>query len=148
MKKITLALILVTALFACKQKINSTDSNKNFAALTELYYQEGLKQSPLNATVIGDERYNDLLPNDGSMALMEEYKKFNQQFLDSLKNYDRASLSANDQLSYDVLKDQLEMNIEGTKFHFEYLPFNQMNSLPLTIAQFGSGTGAQPFKKV
>jgi hypothetical protein len=40
------------------------------------------------------------------------------------------------------------MNIEGTKFHFEYLPFNQMNSLPLTIAQFGSGTGAQPFKKV
>ena len=148
MKKITLALILVTALFACKQKINSTDSNKNFAALTELYYQEGLKQRPLNATVIGDERYNDLLPNDGSMALMEEYKKFNQQFLDSLKNYDRASLSANDQLSYDVLKDQLEMNIEGTKFHFEYLPFNQMNSLPLTIAQFGSGTGAQPFKKV
>ena len=106
MKKITLALILVTALFACKQKINSTDSNKNFAALTELYYQEGLKQSPLNATVIGDERYNDLLPNDGSMALMEEYKKFNHRFLDSLKNYDRASLSANDQLSFDVLKDQ------------------------------------------
>jgi uncharacterized protein (DUF885 family) len=148
MKKITLALILVTALFACKQKINSTDSNKNFAALTELYYQEGLKQNPLQATVIGDERYNDLLPNDGTMALMEAYKKFNQQFLDSLKNYDRASLNANDQLSYDVLKDQLEMNMEGAKFHFEYLPFNQMNSLPLIIAQFGSGTGAQPFKKV
>jgi uncharacterized protein (DUF885 family) len=148
MKKITLALILVTALFACKQKINSTDSNKNFAALTELYYQEGLKQNPLQATVIGDERYNDLLPNDGTMALMEAYKKFNQQFLDSLKNYDRASLNANDQLSYDVLKDQLEINMEGAKFHFEYLPFNQMNSLPLIIAQFGSGTGAQPFKKV
>ena len=148
MKKITLALILVTALFACKQNSNTTEANKSFAALTELYYQEGLKQSPLNATVIGDERYNDLLPNDGSIAMMEEYKKFNQRFLDSLKNYDRASLSANDQLSYDVLKDQLEMNIEGTKFHFEYLPFNQMNSLPLIIAQFGSGTGAQPFKKV
>ena len=148
MKKITLALILVTALFACKQNSNTTEANKSFAALTELYYQEGLKQSPLNATVIGDQRYNDLLPNDGSIAMMEEYKKFNQRFLDSIKNYDRASLSANDQLSYDVLKDQLEMNIEGTKFHFEYLPFNQMNSLPLIIAQFGSGTGAQPFKKV
>jgi uncharacterized protein (DUF885 family) len=150
MKKIVFALFLTSTLLACQQNGTSskTDANKKFAALTELYYQEGLKQSPLNATVIGDERYNDLLPNDGSMALMEEYKKFNQQFLDSLKNYDRASLSANDQLSYDVLKDQLEMNIEGTKFHFEYLPFNQMNSLPLTIAQFGSGTGAQPFKKV
>jgi len=150
MKKIILALVVLGSIGACKQNASNTnlEANKSFAALTELYYQEGLKQSPLNATVIGDERYNDLLPNDGSIAVMEEYKKFNQRFLDSLKNYDRASLSANDQLSFDVLKDQLEINLEGTKFHFEYLPFNQMNSLPLIIAQFGSGTGAQPFKKV
>jgi uncharacterized protein (DUF885 family) len=150
MKKIVFALLLTSTLLACQQNGPSspTESNKKFAALTELYYQEGLKQSPLNATVIGDERYNDLLPNDGSIAVMEEYKKFNQRFLDSLKNYERANLSANDQLSFDVIKDQLETNLEGTKFHFEYLPFNQMNSLPLIIAQFGSGTGAQPFKKV
>ncbi len=150
MKKIVFALLLTSTLLACQQNgpSSNTEANKGFAALTELYYQEGLKQSPLNATVIGDERYNDLLPNDGAIALMEEYKKFNQRFLDSLKNYDRAILSANDQLSFDVLKDQLEINLEGSKFHFEYLPFNQMNSLPLIIAQFGSGTGAQPFKKV
>ncbi len=150
MKKIVFALLLTSTLLACQQNgpSSNTEANKGFAALTELYYQEGLKQSPLNATVIGDERYNDLLPNDGAIATMEEYKKFNQRFLDSLKNYDRASLSANDQLSFDVLKDQLEINLEGSKFHFEYLPFNQMNSLPLIIAQFGSGTGAQPFKKV
>ncbi len=150
MKKIVFALLLTSTLLACQQNgpSSNTEANKSFAALTELYYQEGLKQSPLNATVIGDERYNDLLPNDGAIATMEEYKKFNQRFLDSLKNYDRASLSANDQLSFDVLKDQLEINLEGSKFHFEYLPFNQMNSLPLIIAQFGSGTGAQPFKKV
>jgi len=150
MKKILLALVLLSSLTACKQNGSKVivEANKSFAALTELYYQEGLKQSPLQATVIGDERYNDLLPNDGSIAFMEEYKKFNQRFLDSLKNYDRSALSANDQLSYDVLKDQLEINVEGNKFHFEYLPFNQMNSLPLIIAQFGSGTGSQPFKKV
>ena len=150
MKKMILALVLLSSLTACKQngsKMNA-ESNTNFAALTELYYQEGLKQSPLQATVIGDERYNDLLPNDGSIASIEDYKRFNQRFLDSLKNYDRGSLSPNDQLSYDVLKDQLEINIEGNKFHFEFLPFNQMNSLPLIIAQFGSGTGSQPFKKV
>ena len=123
MKKIILALVVLGSIGACKQNTSNTnlEANKSFAALTELYYQEGLKQSPLNATVIGDERYNDLLPNDGSIAVMEEYKKFNQRFLDSLKNYDRASLSANDQLSFDVLKDQLEINLEGMKFHFEYL---------------------------
>jgi uncharacterized protein (DUF885 family) len=150
MKKIILALVFLSSLGACKQNNANKDleANKSFAALTELYFQEGLKQNPLLATQIGDDRYNDLLPNDGSIAFREERKKFIQRFLDSLKHYDRASLSANDQISYDVLKDELEMNKEGYKFHFEYLPFSQINSFPLIFAQFGSGTSAQPFKKV
>ena len=150
MKKIILALVVLSSLGACEQNASNKtlEANKNFAALTELYYQEGLKQNPLQATLIGDDRYNDLLPNDGSIAFREELKKFNQRFSDSLKNYDRASLSANDQLSYDVLKDELEINKEGYQFHFEYLPFSQLNSFPLIFAQFGSGTSGQPFKKV
>ena len=142
MKKIILALVVLSSIGACKQNASNTnlEANKNFAALTELYYQEGLKLNPLQATLIGDNRYNDLLPNDGSIAYREEYKKFNQLFLDSLKNYDRTSLSANDQLSYDVLKDELEINREGFKFHFEYLPLTQLNSFPLIFAKFSSGT--------
>ncbi|MFA6275513.1 MAG: DUF885 domain-containing protein [Pedobacter sp.] len=150
MKKILLIALAVGVIAACKQnnKTGATESNKNFAALTDQYYEEGLKLSPLSATFIGDERYNDLLPNDGSVAYLAESKAFNQRFLDSLSNYDRDNLNDNDKLSYDFLKDQLEMNIEGFKYHSEYLPFNQMFALPLTIGQLGSGTGAQPFKTV
>ncbi|HQS56617.1 MAG TPA: DUF885 domain-containing protein [Sediminibacterium sp.] len=150
MKKIILALVFLSSLGACKQKASNKtlEANKSFAALIELYYQEGLKKNPLLATQIGDERYNDLLPNDGSIAFIEENKKFIQRFLDSLKNYNRASLNANDQISYDVLKDELEINKEGYKFHFEYLPFSQLNSFPLIFAQLGTGTSGQPFKKV
>ncbi|MDB5011442.1 MAG: hypothetical protein JWQ06_2231, partial [Mucilaginibacter sp.] len=32
--------------------------------------------------------------------------------------------------------------------HPEYIPFNQMFALPLILGQWGSGTGAQPFKTV
>ncbi|WP_443937537.1 DUF885 domain-containing protein [Pedobacter sp. MW01-1-1] len=151
MKKSYLFVVCITAVFACKQKNSSSDStaeNKDFASMCENYYQDGLKMSPLQATYIGDERYNDLLPNDGSQAYLNEYKNFNKRYLDSLGEYNREELNETDKLSYDYLKDQLEINIEGAKYHSEYLPFNQMVALPLTIGQLGSGTGAQPFKTV
>ncbi len=149
MKKLAIALLILVTINACKQSTkHGTEANKNFAAMCEQYYQDGLKLNPLSATYIGDERYNDLLPNDGSLAFIEANKSYNRQFLDSLTKYDREKLNDNDRLSYDYLKDQLDMNLEGFKYHIEYLPFNQMFSLPLTIGQLGSGTGAQPFKTV
>ena len=150
MKSIALYLLLIIVLAGCKQegKSGSAADNGNFNKLCEQYYDGSLKLYPLAATYIGDERYNDLLPNEGSVDYLKQVKNFNQQYLDSVNKYDRAQLDENNQLSYDVLKDQLEITLEGFKYHFEYLPFNQMGALPLTIGQLGSGTGAQPFKTV
>lgn len=150
MKSIAIALLLVGTLVSCKQnqKTGTVDSDGQFGKLCDNYYENSLKLYPLSATYSGDNRYNDQLPNDGSVAYLKAVKTFNQQYLDSLSKYDRSGLDENDRLSYDVLKDQLEMNLEGLKYHFEYLPFNQMTALPLTIGQLGSGTGAQPFKTV
>lgn len=150
MKKTLLFVGCFATLVACKQKgkPESTIENKAFSAMCENYYQDGLKMDPLSATYIGDERYNDLLPNDGSQEGIKKYRAYNENYLDSLKKYDRSTLNHNDQLSYDVMKDKFDRNIEGLKYHSEYLPFNQMFSLPLTIGQLGSGTGAQPFKTV
>lgn len=148
MKSNLLAFVLTIGLFACNQSQQSATDSTQFGAFLENYYQDQLKLSPLSATMVGDDRYDDLLPNDGSVAYLQEWSKFNKSYLDSLKNYDRSSLSSNDQLSYDNLKYQLEMNIEGDQFHFEYMPFNQFYGLPLTLGQLGSGTSAQPFKTV
>jgi uncharacterized protein (DUF885 family) len=150
MKRILLVSACILTIVACKpdKKAEPTVANKQFAAMCEQYYQDGLKMNPLAATYIGDDRYDDLLANDGSVEFIKEYKSFNERYLDSLKAYERETLDANDKLSFDYLKDQLDMNIEGLKYHSEYLPFNQMFALPLTIGQLGSGTGAQPFKTV
>ena len=135
MKSIALSFLLISVLFGCKQSSKSVDSNENsqFSKLCEHYYDQSLKLNPIGATYIGDERYNDLLPNDGSVDYIKHVKNFNQQFLDSVSKYDRSQLDENNKLSYDVLKDQLETTLEGYKYHFEYLPFNQMGALPLTI---------------
>ncbi|RYD71086.1 MAG: DUF885 domain-containing protein, partial [Sphingobacteriales bacterium] len=150
MKKLFFLAIAATAFAACKQsdKANGTDADKKFASMCETYYQDGLKLSPISATYIGDERYNDLLPNDGSQAYIASNKSFNERYLDSLKLYDRESLDRNNKLSFDYMKDQIDMNLEGFKYHTEYFPFNQMFALPLTFGQLGSGTGAQPFKTI
>lgn len=150
MRRILLIATCIFMAIACKQATNTevTVANKQFSIMCEQFYQDGLKINPLAATYIGDERYNDLLANDGSEAFLKEFKNYNQRYLDSLNNYDRLSLDANDRLSFDYLKDQLDMSLEGLKYHSEYLPFNQMFALPLTIGQLGSGTGAQPFKTV
>ena len=150
MKNIFLIGAAISVFTSCKQEVSkdAIAENKKFALMCEQYYQDGLKLNPLAATYIGDERYNDLLANDGSQAFIQEYKSYNLRYLDSLKVYNRAELNANDKLSYDDLKDQLDMSNEGFKYHSEYLPFNQMFALPLTIGQLGSGTGAQPFKTI
>lgn len=150
MKKIMYILLCTGAFASCTQqnKNGNGEENKNFSKLCDQYYEEGLKLFPLNATYAGDDRYNDLLPNDGSVQFISETKNFYTKYMDSLKGYDRGKLSENDRLSYDVLKDQLQVSLDGLKYHFEYLPFNQMFALPLTFGQLGSGTGAQPFKTV
>lgn len=150
MKKIALVLLAAGTFAACKQnqKTGAAAADGQFGKLCDQYYEDYLKLNPLSATYAGDSRYDDLLPNDGSAAYMSSVKKFDQQYLDSLSKYNRAELNENDRLSYDVLKDELGINLEGYKYHLEYLPFNQMTALPLTIGQLGSGTGAQPFKTV
>ncbi|MFC4211998.1 DUF885 domain-containing protein [Pedobacter lithocola] len=150
MKNLFLFAACVITIVACKQtnKSDDAEANKKFASMCEQYYQDGLKLNPISATFIGDERYNDLLPNDGSQAYIKENKSFNERYLDSLKSFDREALNQNDKLSFDYMKDQIEMNLEGFRYHTEYFPFNQMFALPLMFGQLGSGTGAQPFKTV
>ncbi|WP_348620109.1 DUF885 domain-containing protein [Pedobacter lusitanus] len=148
MKRIAFAFLLVSTIAACKQEDKKSNANAQFGKLCDQYYQDYLKLNPISATYAGDERYNGELPNDGSAAYLNTTKKFYRQYLDSLGKYKRDDLSANDKLSFDVLKDNLETGLEGLNYHFEYLPFNQMTALPLTIGQFGSGTAAQPFKTV
>ncbi|WP_158797641.1 DUF885 family protein [Pedobacter sp. L105] len=150
MKRIALALIVMGAVVGCKQKDKGTAAtgNAQFNKLCAQYYEDYLKLNPFTATYNGDNRYNDLLPNDGSVAYIQSFKKFDQQYLDSLTKYNPEQLSENDKLSFNILKDELETSLEGFNYHFEYLPFNQMFALPLTMGQLGSGTGAQPFKTV
>ncbi len=151
MKKIFLTMIIAASLSACKQPgtTGSTPGdNKDLAKIFNDYYQDRLKLYPIEATFAGDNRYNDLLPNDGSAAFTKQAKDLYTSYLDKVKQFKREDLSEADQLSYDIFTYEAQINLDRFKHHFEYMPFDQFNALPITMGQFGSGSGTQPFKTV
>ncbi|MCF6401907.1 DUF885 domain-containing protein [Chitinophaga filiformis] len=123
----------------------SQQRNVQLHQLFENYYRESLQLDPISATFAGDHRYNHLLANDISAPYLNQKELFDKKYLRLLSAYDRRSLNSADQISFDVLKEILEMDIERMKYHSEYLPINQFSSLPLLMGQFGSGKSAQPF---
>jgi uncharacterized protein (DUF885 family) len=146
MKRLGLFVCGVLLLAACKQP--AKQGNTNFNKLLDNYYEDRLKLFPLEATASGDNRYNDLLPNDGSAQFIQQAKSFYKGYIDKLHAFKREDLNEQDKLSYDVLNYQTAVQLEAYNFPLEQMPFNQMFSLPLTIGQFGSGSSAQPFKTV
>ncbi len=130
------------------KKQPGSQDDRQFARLLDGYYEKQIRLFPLNATQNGDNRYNDLLPADFTDSYRGKLKFFYSNYLDSLRLFSRRRLNQSDGISYDILKRELEMNMERLSFHENYIPFNQFYALPLTMGQLGSGEGAQPFKTI
>ena len=151
-KSVTLIICSSLLFFACsdnaKNNAVTEGTSHSLQPLLKAYYEDHLKLNPLEATQIGDNRYNDQLPNYLSVAYRTAEKQMLQGYLDSLASYNREQLSENDRMSYDVLKWELTMSLEAMQFPEELMPINQFWSLHLAMGQLGSGTGNQPFKTV
>ena len=63
----------------------------------------------------------------------------------SLESISRDNLDENDQISYDILKRDLELSQKGLSFPDNLIPLNQFYGFHLTFAQLGSGSVIQPF---
>jgi uncharacterized protein (DUF885 family) len=110
------------------------------------YWEEQLQLNPLQATFVGDTRYNDRLPN----FLAEENRRlihaFNQRWLDKIAALDGSVLDGQARLSWEIFVSDLRQTLEGERFPTWLQPVQQFRSFPTLLAQLGSGSGAQPFK--
>ncbi|MHC2990096.1 hypothetical protein OB13_00205 [Pontibacter sp. HJ8] len=112
------------------------------------YFEDRLRLFPLEATAIADPRYNNVLPNDISRAHREQVKALFQNYLDKIRTINREQLSEEEQTSYDIFIYEMETGLEEFQYPTHLTPVNQFWSLPITMAQLGSGSGNQPFKTV
>jgi uncharacterized protein (DUF885 family) len=150
MKSIVIVFAIITAITGCDVKKSKPveAGNKELAPLLEKYYEERLQLFPLEATAIGDTRYNDLLAIDFTDGYRSKLHDFYARYFSEISKYKREELSEHDKLSYDVFTYEMKMSQEGLGFQDNYIPFNQFYALPLTMGQLGSGAGNQPFKTV
>jgi uncharacterized protein (DUF885 family) len=146
-----LCLSAIVALFVSGCSPAKKEEKKNtfaFDSLVDAYHEERLKLFPLDATAIGDDRYNDLLPNTITQAYRNQVGEFFGRYKNIIAGIDKTTLSAKDRMSYDVLSWECNINIDGLKFHDHLMPLNQMSSTHLMIGQLASGESIQPFKTV
>ena len=155
-QRILTGLLAAALLSACNQQKPAADGStpvetdvtkiKTLPDLFAGYWEEQARLFPLDATTQGDNRFNDQLPNDGTRAFRAQLTTFYQKYLDKLQTFQRATLGENDKISYDIFQYDLETKLQGLKLNTWMMPFQQFWGLPITMGQYGSGEGMQPFK--
>lgn len=139
--------VLLLVITSCNPADKMPDKeNADLNGLFNGYFEDRMKLFPLEATAIGDSRYNNLLPVDFSESYRDTLESFYTRYLNAIKAYDRDKLNANDRISYDIFKREMEISLDYFDFPDNYMPFNQFYALPLTMGQLGSGDGNQPFQ--
>ena len=112
------------------------------------YWEAMLQLYPINATYVGDNRYNDQLPNFLSADFRARSKALALDWRARVAAVDTSTLSEQDRLSVQMLLSDLDEELAGYRFPSHLQPINQFYSLPNEMAQLGSGSSAQPFKTV
>lgn len=145
----TLPILLLSGVFAslgaCAMEPAAKSPDAALDALVEEYFEQYLALGPLNATSIGDTRYDDKLDETTSPGFKEKTLAIERAFLDRARRIDAAKLSPESRITWDVFVGERELAIEGGKFADELIPLNQMEGLPMELALYGSGSGPQPF---
>lgn len=117
-------------------------------ALYVQYWDESLELNPIQATFLGDPRYNDRLPNFLSADYRQRNLEFNRRWLRTVQAIGADGLSGQDLLNYEIFAKSLNDAIEGDRFPGWMMPINQFTNIAGFTAQLGSGRSAQPFKTV
>ncbi|MEZ4796034.1 MAG: DUF885 domain-containing protein [Flavobacteriaceae bacterium] len=155
MTKQFLLLICLTIGFAsCKNETKTNESDMNadqteaFNKMLDNYYEEGLKLNPINATMSGDNRYNDQFPNMLSDEYQNQVKAYYTKYSDMLKEFDETIMSDSEKMTKAILQWECDINLEGFNYNQDLRPIDQMWSPHLFVGQLASGQSAQPFNTV
>jgi uncharacterized protein (DUF885 family) len=142
-----LAVLLLAAACGSEQP-DEQDTAAAFAALLDEHFEKNLALHPIDATEIGDYRYNDQYPNSIGPAHRAQQHDLNSEYLARLGAIRRADLSTQEQMSYDMFRLRLETSLAGERFPWYLAPENQFYSAASSFVRLGSGSGLHPFDTV
>jgi uncharacterized protein (DUF885 family) len=141
------AMVALFLVGACGSE-KTPDMAADFAALLDEHFDQSLALSPVYATGIGVSQFNDQYANSIGSEHRAARHDLNVEFLSRLGEIDRAELSAQDKLSFDMFKLRRERSLAGEQFPSHLAPMNQFRSATSSFVRLGSGSGIHPFETV
>ena len=106
-------------------------------AFLEIYFDYAMLEYPEFATYIGHAGDHHRW-TDNSLAAGERRDADQERALAVLETIDRDALDGEDRLNYDLLHQQLEDGVAGTRFQGEYLVLNQLNGVHQNVSQMAA----------
>ena len=116
--------------------------------LADAHAEGMLRLDPLLATMVGDHRYDDRLPDTLTDSGLAAIRKLNEDTRAELARIPRAALKGEAGLTWDVLDDMSQTALEGLAFGDELMPLDQNNAIAIQMPVLGSGAGMHPFQTV
>lgn len=121
---------------------------EKLATMFDDHFEANLKLNPLQATFIGDPRYNDRMENFLAADYRQRAGALDREYLQRAEAIDASKLGEQDQLSLKMFIQNRKDSIEGEKYPGHLIPINQFFNITNFFAQLGSGSSAQPFATV
>ena len=128
--------------------VSELSAEQQLDVLVVQYYDESLTYSPISATYNGHNEFNDQFTPEISKENRAKKAAFYKKYQQRLNFIDKAQLTGQSLLSFEILERDLALKLEGMQFPDYLLPINQMAGAHNTFAGFGSGQSAQPFNTV
>jgi uncharacterized protein (DUF885 family) len=122
--------------------------SKRLNALADEYYDAQARYEPVAAGESGDGRFADQLGMAIDPKVRAHQFALYKDYLRRLHTVRRDGLAQRDQTSYDILDYELTTALRFEAFPEYLLPLDQMDSMPVDLANYASGQGAQPLATV
>jgi uncharacterized protein (DUF885 family) len=121
----------------------SDKARKQLDAIADQYYDAKARNEPVSATENGDGRFDDQVGLSISPKQRARQFALYRTYLKRLQAIDRMELDLRAQTNYDILEYELKSTLSFEKIPEHLLPINQMDSIPLTLANYANGEAAQ-----
>ncbi len=105
-------------------QVSLAGPSEDFEALLDEAWEWQLKENPMMASGLGDRRYNDQW-TDNSIQAIKRRQDETREFLRRAYAIDRAALSEDDQLNYELFRRSLQDRVDLFKFDSHLIPFYQ-----------------------
>jgi uncharacterized protein (DUF885 family) len=123
--KLLLAILAVATMAGMPPPARAADgADQRLEALFQSEWERGLREDPLQATYVGDHRYDDRWPDLSAATLAREHEE-DERVLTALATIDPAALSDANQLNRELFRRVYQNSVDSYAWGARFMPINQ-----------------------